>query len=47
MVGKQPGEESQGCFVGDGFIQFNIDGFLDTFLSPSVFSVQNVDITVL
>ena len=29
------------------FFHFNIDGFLDSFLKPSVFSVQNVDITVL
>jgi len=29
------------------FFQFNIDGFLDSSLKPSVFSVQNVDMTDL
>ena len=29
------------------FFQFNIDAFIDSSLKPSVFSVQNEDITVL
>ena len=53
VIVKMPWEERQCCIVGAGMVvqrwclQFNVDGFLDSALKPSVFSVQNVDITVL